>query len=305
MAHTNAWSEIDPANADDVRLGAADMRENLLDIRERMEIEHVWNDGIATDGQHLPGRCGVLYFGTTIQIAALVAPPDGSVAFDTDLNMFKYCDTGIWTLGHLDYVEAAPTIVITDTDEVAPAGRYRIINDSDALIIQGRNAADLAWVDIITMDRLGPVTLVGALAMGAAQITGLADGTAAGEALHAGQVDDATLEVAAGVLQAKDGGISAAKMGAGVLPVLGAWDAASYATGVSYLAATDGFIIATGKGNTPVSIQTDAADPPGTTRASVYGGFGLQDYTVTSPVKAGDYFKCNNATVGVHWIPLD
>ncbi len=52
----------------------------------------------------------------------------------------------------------------------------------------------------------------GDLAMGGHKITGLADGTASGDALHAGQVDDVTLEVAgeppAGVLQIKAGGIS-------------------------------------------------------------------------------------------------
>jgi hypothetical protein len=52
MAHTALWTEIKPANADNINQGAQEIRNLRRDIRERLELDHVWNIDTSTDGYH-------------------------------------------------------------------------------------------------------------------------------------------------------------------------------------------------------------------------------------------------------------
>jgi len=52
MAHTNAWNEASPAGTDLISNGDNEIRQMKQDIRERMALQHVWNQDAFTDGFH-------------------------------------------------------------------------------------------------------------------------------------------------------------------------------------------------------------------------------------------------------------
>lgn len=95
---------------------------------------------------------------------------------------------------------------------------------------------------------------------------------------------------------------------------LGTWDDSSYSADTSYLAATDGFVMAavTIQGNAvkSASILTDSANPPTIARAvgSSTSSTTAFTTTLTCPVKKGNYWKVSNvagSSVGqIYWIPL-
>jgi hypothetical protein len=53
MPATNAWNETSPAGTDLVSSLDNTIRTKLLDVRERMELEHYWNDDTTNDGKHI------------------------------------------------------------------------------------------------------------------------------------------------------------------------------------------------------------------------------------------------------------
>jgi len=88
---------------------------------------------------------------------------------------------------------------------------------------------------------------------------------------------------------------------------LGAWTAKSFDT--SYLAATDGFVVAYAVGPHYLLGYTDSSNPPTTQRASGRDrgdDADDSDSTITFPVRKGDYYKVTNTAGGVaiYWIPL-
>ena len=80
----------------------------------------------------------------------------------------------------------------------------------------------------------------------------------------------------------------------------GAW--ASKSNNTSYLAESDGFVVAmTNDSAAQLSIYTDSANPPTTLRVSE-----RRDYATTNcicPVKKGDYWKTTGAST-VFWLPI-
>ena len=66
MAHTQAINEAAPAGTDSASGGAAELRNLKRDVRQRMELEHYWNDaltGAQEDGKHInitQGGTGVI-----------------------------------------------------------------------------------------------------------------------------------------------------------------------------------------------------------------------------------------------------
>lgn len=81
---------------------------NNAAIVERLALEHynlttsAPNAGSATDteataqGRHIPGKCGVVYIGTTSQITALGATIAGCLAYDTTLGRLVIYGSGGW-----------------------------------------------------------------------------------------------------------------------------------------------------------------------------------------------------------------
>jgi hypothetical protein len=66
MAHTQAIDEAAPAGTDSASGGAAELRNLKRDLRQRMELEHYWNDALTgdqEDGKHInitQGGTGVI-----------------------------------------------------------------------------------------------------------------------------------------------------------------------------------------------------------------------------------------------------
>lgn len=111
------------------------------------------------------------------------------------------------------------------------------------------------------------------------------------------KVDDSTIERAAGGIQVKDAGITAAKHASGVITNLGAW--ASAVEGSSTQVSVDSLIFSTTNVSppgliSPSSIKTDSSNPPTTVR-SVYGDGGSDPGFMMSAVKAGDYYLITDA----------
>ena len=90
MAHTQAINEATPAGTDSASGGAAQFRDLKRDIRQRMELQHYWNDALTgdqEDGKHINITIG----GTGVTANVLVPggpvntnllPPD--TAFDRE-----------------------------------------------------------------------------------------------------------------------------------------------------------------------------------------------------------------------------
>jgi len=90
---------------------------------------------------------------------------------------------------------------------------------------------------------------------------------------------------------------------------LGAWNVgAPWVKNTAYLAATDGFVVASAAASSgTLTIKTDSANPPTTVRASAYTTTS-GPAPATVPVKKGDYWKVEatevGATITIFWIPL-
>lgn len=87
----------------------------------------------------------------------------------------------------------------------------------------------------------------------------------------------------------------------------GAWDeGAPWANSTSYLAATDGFVVASHpSGAGSVYGYTDSSNPPTTLRTSHHDGEpgGGSQGSIIMPVRKGDYWKVISADT-IYWIPL-
>ncbi len=184
MVFARTW---DPTTPDGSTTQASDidlwMRYIKVDVEERMLQEHSWARD-ANDGRHLPGKCGVLLHDTAANIdTAFAARTEPGLAFSSDTKNLYYNNAG----------------------------------SKAALDIDHGSLSGLADADHAAYLPLAGGTMAAAIAMDSNKVTGLADGTASGDALHVGQADDASLEVAAGVLQVKDLGITTAKLAAGAV----------------------------------------------------------------------------------------
>ena len=93
----------------------------------------------------------------------------------------------------------------------------------------------------------------------------------------------------------------------GTVKMFGSWQ--TMANNTVYQASTDGFVMGNGynqRSNIPVTIYTDANNPPTTIRArgGTWAEYGDGYSFAMSPVKKGDYWKVTNATTSVYWLPL-
>lgn len=84
---------------------------------------------------------------------------------------------------------------------------------------------------------------------------------------------------------------------------LGSWE--SKTDNTAYLAATDGFVVASRSSNGWIYGYTDSNASPSTLRAmskthTVYDSYG----SITFPVRAGDYWKTSGADALLFWIPI-
>ena len=110
MAFNEQWDETIPLDTEEVSLGASRIRSLTAAVQERMKIEHSWA-ATSSDGQHLPGKCGVVYYKTTAQIAALTSVPDGALAFDTTLKKWQVSASSNW----VDLIQGKKRLVTSTT----------------------------------------------------------------------------------------------------------------------------------------------------------------------------------------------
>jgi hypothetical protein len=100
MTYSKTWSETVPAaTGEAISLGPSRITDFKTAMKERLASEHVDITGSAGLAilSHLAGRCSVFFYGTTAEIAALVSPPQYSVAWDTDLKQLQYYTGSVWT----------------------------------------------------------------------------------------------------------------------------------------------------------------------------------------------------------------
>ena len=302
MTHTNAWNVAIPAQTDPARYGALRVRTLKIDVQQRLALEHIFGISTTTDGQHKPGLCGICYVGTTAEVEALAATaPNGSLAFDITLGVFKYMVTGVWySVSVTGFTGSPSSLLLTDTGETTPNGRFRILCDEDIVSVDTYSDA-LAWETIFQFKRDGTCEASGDVVMGGSKVTGLGDATINGDALRYEHKTAATLDH-------PDLSVTAAKLAAGIIPALGTW--AVKANDTSYLAETDGFVVGWGD-NLNGYLYTDASNPPTTARWQCVTGGGAYSYSFFSPVKKGQYWKADFTQVptaeygiSVFWIPF-
>lgn len=52
MAASRSWDETSPPDSQQVSQGALRIRQFKEDVRERMAVDHIWDDAVGTDGRH-------------------------------------------------------------------------------------------------------------------------------------------------------------------------------------------------------------------------------------------------------------
>jgi hypothetical protein len=296
VSHTNAWSESVPAQSDPTRYGALRIRTLKLDVRERLALEHIFGVGTTTDGQHKPGLCGICYVGTTAEIAALSSPPGGAIAFDTDLGVFKYYDSAVWSSVSVTGFTGNPaSMLLTDTGLVSPQGRFRIYCDDNIVSIDAYQDS-LTWGSIFQFSRDGSVGASGALNMGGFKVTDVANATTTGDALNYAHKSAATLDH-------PDSSVTYAKLAADAKRAFGAY--AAKVNDTVYQAASDGFVVAyTGTLSwSNALILVGDSNPP--TMAAAYVAIAGADaqFSMMTPVASGQYWKTTSCAV-VRWVPV-
>jgi len=106
------------------------------------------------------------------------------------------------------------TIDAAGSETIDGAANYVIAVDYGSVVLRSTGGA---WEIISAANqtvKASALDIDGDLAMGGHKITGLGDGTASGDALHQGQLDDSTIEENGGTVRLKDGGITNAKVNA-------------------------------------------------------------------------------------------
>lgn len=92
---TYTWDaafEADPADSDELKYGAQEIRKLKVALSERLEIEHAFK----ASGLHSPGKVSCLYEGNTAQIANLTGMSEGAMAYDTTLGVLQRYSGAAW-----------------------------------------------------------------------------------------------------------------------------------------------------------------------------------------------------------------
>jgi len=128
--------ETSPADTDEIKYGAGKIRELKTAISEREEVEHDFK----STGKHKPGKCSVLYKGTTSEINALTGMSEGAIAYDETLGKLKIYTDAAWTAIALGAFPAGTKMLFYQ--DTAPTG-WTIddtLNDKLVFITKGSAA---------------------------------------------------------------------------------------------------------------------------------------------------------------------
>jgi len=162
MAHTQAIDEATPAGTDSASGGAAQFRNLKRDIRQRMELQHYWNDaltGAEEDGKHVNITIGGS--GVTAN-TALIAAAGGSL---TGSDATSFIDVaGTWN------TTGTPTAIKLNVTDTASNAASKIIDlqvggVSTFSVTKGGNlacAADITIAGDLVVSGTGPHAIGGA-----------------------------------------------------------------------------------------------------------------------------------------------
>lgn len=105
---TYTWDdafEADPADLDEAKYGAQEIRELKVAISERGELEHNFKAG--TQPFHKGGKCSVVFSGTTAEINALTSmggdTANVTLAWDETLKVLKVYNGSSWSILDIDH----------------------------------------------------------------------------------------------------------------------------------------------------------------------------------------------------------
>jgi hypothetical protein len=320
MAHTRAWTEVTPADGDLIRNGARDIRRRMVDIRERLEYEHIWNDDQTNDGMHAfktATKTDTNYTVTWVDTFVLVSTgnsdrtitlPAVSATYAGKIFWFKKIDSGTGDViidgDGAETIDGATTYTMTAENEwcgiiLNDAGTaWELVSRGSAIKIGTQTAAQVNAHDHDTTN--------GDAALGA----GVVDTTQlATDAVETAKIADSNVTTA----KIADDAVTAAKMGF-PLPFSILFPEAS-TTSTSYVAGEtfhiyipSGFTSLTvkyegkmtGGGNGGTYLKCDTTGSSSSTESISAGGFTLtSELTVT--VQAGwnqmtVYHKRNSGT---------
>jgi hypothetical protein len=244
------------------------------------------------------------------------------MAFPSDLVRTKNWGTEILTdtdlEGQLDLVIAWIMAALDSSSGHAHTGvanKSPKVNVGDGLTVTNQAQGDILYASLATaFARLAAGTKGKCLTTGGAAANPTWEGmTTQGDIeYHNGTTRTALAAGTSGLPLVTKGAAAnpefAALAAVGISAVLGTWDATN-ADNTSYLAATDGFVVAevtTAGASANVIGYTDTANPPITERAKAsvnLGTAGIATNSITMPVKKGHYWKTVGATK-INWIPL-
>lgn len=177
MAHSRTWNaayEASPPNAQDAAQGATRIRELKLDIRERLDLDHIMDEDDTDDGRHRqvclveqasdPGNLtnkGFLYtkdVGGETEL--FYRDATGNVQQLTDAGKLLALDTqNDWTKGQA-VTSSSITYAATVTPDASLSNAFRITLTGNVTINPPSNPSDGQVVTIqITQDGVGSRTL--------------------------------------------------------------------------------------------------------------------------------------------------
>ena len=102
MAHTRAWEETKPVGTDSLKQGDNDIREKWVDLRERLEIGHVFNVDTTHDGKHLEGSAKITAGLSTDTKPTADATYEGGMFYETDTGDLYVDSGGAWVRIHTE-----------------------------------------------------------------------------------------------------------------------------------------------------------------------------------------------------------
>jgi len=142
MAYTRSWNEDVPDGAEDKTFGDNRIREFKTDTRERLATEHadITSSAGLAELRHLAGRCAVLFYGTTAEIAALSSPPQYALAYNTTTKVFNYYTGSAWTAVYDVSIPSGTKMLFYQA--AAPTGwtQYTSLDDKMLRVVQGAGA---------------------------------------------------------------------------------------------------------------------------------------------------------------------
>lgn len=288
MPATAAWDETVPVGSDLASSIDNFMREMKRDIRERIGIDHIWNDGVSTDGYHkslsLKPSADATPISTTTPNSLTGSTAGGLINLSQTWNTTGLC--------------SAIKVDITDTASHASSVLFDL---------------KVGGVSKFTIDKTGTVTVGSVSGVGTGNVSASSNFGTDNVLVRSDGVSKNVQHTGIAVNDSNDmSGIAQLTYGKSAVF---SWNSKTIDT--VYQALSDGLVICyvdavSGPWDGYIKVYTDASNPPTTLRGSVKANdVYVGANSVTVPVKKGDYWKAAKVDgVGgtffgaLYWVPL-